>query len=393
MAHDRDTLITGIGLVSSLGATLDDHWVALNRPDGFAPVVDTDSFAPFMAHPIVPLAWDQQISKRDQRQMEAWQRIGTYAAGVALESAQLKGNPALLSDTHMIVAAGGGERDTDTDAAILSGYRKAPDPEAFLNQQLASGLRPTLFLAQLSNLLAGGIGIAHHIGGSSRTFMGEESSGAAAIRTAFARIAARQADIILVGGSYNAHRPDLLLHFRMNDLLLSQPFDGVWSRQTHGGGMVLGSVGCFLVLESREHAERRGVAAFATIAGVKLDRCRRASGDASANTRAQIEALRFDGSNAAVISGASGAADPTQEERALLAKLKLPVRASATALGHSIEPSFPASLALAALALRERRLFAPLEPAETPMTSPLSQALVTSWGHRRGEALALLRAA
>ena len=35
-------------------------------------------------------------------------------------------------------------------------------------------LRPTLFLAQLSNLLAGNISIVHGVTGSSRTFMGEE---------------------------------------------------------------------------------------------------------------------------------------------------------------------------------------------------------------------------
>jgi 3-oxoacyl-[acyl-carrier-protein] synthase II len=35
-------------------------------------------------------------------------------------------------------------------------------------------------------------------------------------------------------------------------------------------------------------------------------------------------------------------------------------------------------------------LFPPLEDAERPMTTPLTQALVTSWGHWRGEALALV---
>src|SRR3712207_8516744 len=42
----------------------------------------------------------------------------------------------------------------------------------------AGGLRPTLFLAQLSNLLAGNISIVHGVAGSSRTFMGEESAAA-----------------------------------------------------------------------------------------------------------------------------------------------------------------------------------------------------------------------
>ncbi len=52
--------------------------------------------------------------------MEAWQRIGTYAAGLALDSAGIKGNAEILDRTDMIVAAGGGERDLAVDIAILN---------------------------------------------------------------------------------------------------------------------------------------------------------------------------------------------------------------------------------------------------------------------------------
>ena len=125
---------------------------------------------------MAPLELDRQIPKRgDQRQMEAWQRIGTYAAGLALDSAGVKGNAELLSRMDMIVAAGGGERDYAVDAAILSALPSAADPGGFLNEHLMSDLRPTLFLAQLSNLLAGNISIVHGVVGSSRTFMGEEA--------------------------------------------------------------------------------------------------------------------------------------------------------------------------------------------------------------------------
>ena len=60
----------------------------------------------------------------------------------------------------------------------------------------------------------------HGVVGSSRTFMGEEASGADAVRIACARIAAGQGDLFLVGGSYNAQRPDILLHYEMGGLLL-----------------------------------------------------------------------------------------------------------------------------------------------------------------------------
>lgn len=396
MPHERDALITGIGLVSCLGSGIEAHWTALNNPAGFTPVLDTATFSPYAVHPMAALELDKQIPKRgDQRQMEPWQRIGVFAAGLALESAGVKGNTDLLSRADMIVAAGGGERDYAVDAAILSGYPKAAHPDAYLNEHLLGDLRPTLFLAQLSNLLAGNISIVHGVTGSSRTFMGEESSGTDAVRIACARIAAGQGDFTLVGGSYNAQRPDVLLHYEMGGLLARPPVAGVWERQAAGGGMLLGSVGCFLVIESRAHAEARGAVPFAHIASIKTGRSRRDPGQATANARAQFAAMEphYDPAGAAVISGASGVTAITAEEQAFLAGLGRPVRTTATALGHSLEPSFPASLALAALSVQRGTLFAPLEAAEAPMTEPLTQALVTSLGHWRGEALALVTAA
>ncbi len=388
----RDALITGIGLVSCLGEGGDAHWAALNAPDGFAPVVDMARFAPWMVHPMAPLELEGQIPKRgDQRQMEPWQRIGVYAAGLALDAAGVKGNAALLGAMDMIVAAGGGERDYAADAAILSALPAAADPGTLLNERLMSDLRPTLFLAQLSNLLAGNISLVHGVVGSSRTLMGEEACGADAVRVACARIAAGQGDLVLVGGSYNAERPDVLLHFEMGALNRKAPYAGVWQRQGSGGGLVLGSVGCFLVIESRAHAASRGVSPVARIAGVATDRCRRQPGQATANAARQLAGFAaLEPGAAAVLSGASGAPGPTTEEQAWLRGLGLPVRALATALGHSMEPAFPAGLALAALAVSRGRLFAPLEPEEAPMAGPLRQALVTGWGHWRGEALALV---
>ena len=121
-------------------------------------MADATSFAPYIVHRIVSLEFDRQIPKKgDQRQMEPWQRIGTYAAGLALDSAGVKGRQEFLSRMDMIVAAGGGERDAQVDLNVAANVDKAAKAEAFVNERLMSDLRPTLFLAQLSNLLAGNI--------------------------------------------------------------------------------------------------------------------------------------------------------------------------------------------------------------------------------------------
>src|SRR5439155_4784250 len=127
------------------------------------------------------------------------------------------------------------------------------------------------------------------------------------------------------------------------------------------------------------------------------DRGRRRPGEATATATQQFNVMRrhLDPGHAAIISGASGAPAATSEEADFLRGLGMPVRATATAFGHSLEPSFPANLALAAMSLSQRRLFAPLEIAdlEAPMAADQRQVLVTSWGHWRGESLAVVEAA
>jgi 3-oxoacyl-[acyl-carrier-protein] synthase II len=390
----REAWITGIGIVSCLGEGPDAHWQALGAGH---PQADTATYPPYIIHKLAPLDFDKQIPKKgDQRQMEAWQRIGTYAAGLALESAGVKGNAEVLARTDMIVAAGGGERDINADTAILSGLPGADKPEAFLNERLMSDLRPTLFLAQLSNLLAGNISIVHGVTGSSRTFMGEESAGVDAVRIALSRIEAGQSDIALVGGSHNSERPDLLMLYEFGGYALKDKFAPVWQREANPG-LALGSLGAFLVIESRAHADARGAKRMARLSAVLSDRCRRKPGDVTAGLKRLWDRIsgRLQPGKVAVISGASGAAPATAEERAFLAEHKdVAVRATGTYLGHAFEPQFPMNVALAALAVSRGNLFPPADGSgvERAMGGPLTQAVITSIGHWRGEGLALVEA-
>jgi 3-oxoacyl-[acyl-carrier-protein] synthase II len=390
----REAWITGIGIVSCLGEGAEAHWQGLceRRIN-----VDAETFAPHLVHPLPQLELDKQIPKKgDQRQMEPWQRIGTYAAGLALADAGIKGNAEALRRMDMIVAAGGGERDIAVDGTILTNKSKAADPGAFLNERLMSDLRPTLFLAQLSNLLAGNISIVHGVTGSSRTFMGEEAAGVDAVRIALARIAAGQSELALVGGSHNGEREDLLLLYDAGGHMLQAPFQPVWER-TERNGMVLGSLGAFLVLESRGHAEARNVKPLARLSQVLSERSARPPGAVGAALARMWRSLepRLASGRLAVISGATGAEPATGEERAWLAGLPdVPVRATGTVLGHGFEPQFAMNIALATLALGREKLFPPLDASgvERAYEGAPGQIAVTSVGHWRGEGLALVEA-
>ena len=394
-APAREAWITGVGIVSTLGEGPQAHWQGLNAAPRPA---DATTWAPFVIHPIAALDLDKQIPKKgDQRQMEAWQRIGTYAAGLALDSAGVKGNAELLARMDMIVAAGGGERDAAVDAMILSGLRNSDRPEAFLNERLMNDLRPTLFLAQLSNLVAGNISIVHGVTGSSRTFMGEESAGVDAIRVAHARIAAGQSEIALVGGSANADQISTMLLLVMGHRLWRGELAPLWERAAAGGGMASGSLGAFLVIEEKSHALARAATPFARLSAVLSGHAKRTPGAITAMLDGLWERVApgLDPEGLAIISGATGAEPATAEERAFLAaRAAIAMRATGSHLGHGVEAQFPMNVALAALALRQGRMFASFDPTgfERAMDASLRQVAVTSVGHWRGEGLALLEA-
>jgi 3-oxoacyl-[acyl-carrier-protein] synthase II len=166
--------------------------------------------------------------------------------------------------------------------------------------------------------------------------------------------------------------------------------------------MALGSMGTFLVAESRAHAEARGAKPLARLAAVMNDRCTREPGEATANAQRQWSAIApalRDGP-VAVMSGACGAGPITGEEHAFLEKIvgtgrRLAVRGTAAALGHGVEASFLANVILAISSVRRGAVFAPLDPddpLEATAAGGVTQAVATGWGHWRGEGLALIEA-
>jgi 3-oxoacyl-[acyl-carrier-protein] synthase II len=395
--QNKEVLITGIGLVSCYGEGADHHWETLGGDTAPAPLVNLDIVPPYGVHPLPEMDWAQQIPRKDQRQMENWQRLGTYAAGLALDDANLKENEDLLRTMDLVVAAGGGERDVATDEAIMRDAVTSNDREALLLERLPSDLRPTLFLAQLSNLLAGNISIVHKVTGSSRTYMGEETAGVTVLDNALKRISSGQSTHMLVGGSYNADRPDALLpHVLGHYVYDGGDKQGVHGRQSNGGGMRMGSVGAFLVLEDADHAKARGAKAYARLSAVSSDLGNRDGDTATARMDRMMDAISGETAPDAILSGSTGVSDATRFEMDYLASkfgAQTPVRAYQTLIGQPLEANFPAGVALAALALHKGGFYAPFEDAEKPATQSVENIVVTCIGHVCGEGFARIEKA
>ncbi|MFG3756960.1 hypothetical protein, partial [Klebsiella pneumoniae] len=81
-------------LVSCVGEGEAHHAADLG---GQPPMLDCSDPAPYARYRFPPFAFEPQIPKKvDQRQMAQCQRLGTYAAGLALAFAGLKGRQDLL---------------------------------------------------------------------------------------------------------------------------------------------------------------------------------------------------------------------------------------------------------------------------------------------------------
>lgn len=400
MTHE--VVVTGCGLLCAAGETANEIWDVLAAPGALTARVDSEAWPPFHIYPVPGYDLAAQVPKKsDQRAMGPAMQYGAYACGLALDAARVKGDEAVLSRLELIGVSDGGERDWEVDGRVLELLDRDSQAGAELNRILSDDLRPTLFLAQLPNLFGGNMSIIHGVAGATRTFMGEESASVDAFRIGFERIAAGQGDIFAVGGAFNADRPDLHAMYDAGGLLLAGPLTDLWERPD--AGICLGSAGAFLVMESAEHAEARGIEPLARVVAVSSDRGGRDPGAAAARAGRQLKRVRarLRTGRLAVMSGASGRGSVTREEQEFLegvaeSGLDCAVRGTAGALGHSMGAAFFVNAILGVICLRRNAVFPPLAPGSALESrlaeAPVDQALITGWGAVRGEGMALFEA-
>ena len=295
----------------------------------------------------------------------------------------------------MIVAAGGGERDIEVDTGDPHRRGQGQSAPGFLNERLMNDLRPTLFLAQLSNLLAGNIAIVHGVCGTSRTFMGEEAASIDAARIALARIARGESDIALVGAAHNGERKDLMVLYEFGDFNLKDKYAPVWARTRITAASRSARPACSWCWNRASTPKRAAQSHTRSCQRGRRPRPAQAAGRDGQDAGSAVGETRPRRRRRYLISGSTGVEAGGVGRGGFLKKHPgYPVRSTGTIFGHTLETQFPLGIALAALSISRGALFPPNDSTgiEIENAGAPTQIVVGGAGHWQGEGLALVEA-
>jgi len=160
--------------------------------------------------------------------------------------------------------------------------------------------------------------------------------------------------------------------------------------------VITGSGGAFLVLESREHAEKRGRKAYAQLGPVFSERARRRKDDLATVISGLAAKAGLPGDRSIMaLSGVSGGhAATTAEKKAFDVMHNVALRGFSTVVGHMKEAQFPFAVALAALAVHNRAAYPAFDAqTEKPFDGDTSAVLATTVGYHQFEGIARILAA
>lgn len=258
----NEVVISGIGLVIPDGVSIENPGYGHTTPETVQDPMLPDA-TPYQGIGLPDLDLETYIPKKaDRKAMTAQFLAGCYAAGAALLDANVDEHS--LSKCAIFAASDFPDRDPRAEAKVFEHFQQSFDSETeeLLINQLLGGLRPTAFLSRIPNLLAANISIVHALTGSSRTFVGGVLGGTAALEQACAEILRGDSDILVTGGSIVGTRFELLRKIYAQKQAGGSELDPLWQRSNQ---MVVGSAAVFLVLESKEHADKRGASSLATL--------------------------------------------------------------------------------------------------------------------------------
>jgi 3-oxoacyl-[acyl-carrier-protein] synthase II len=257
----RRVVVTGLGMLSPVGNTVESTWNALLAGQSGISLIDhfdTTAYATKFAGLVKNFNSEDFISRKDARKMDAFIQYGIAAGMQAMQDAGLDITEANASRIGAAIGSGIGGLgliEENHSSLVNGGPRK---------------ISPFFVPSTIVNMIAGHLTIMFGMRGPSISIATACTSGVHNIGHAARIIAYNDADVMLAGGAEKASTPlgvggfgaaRALSTRNENPQAASRPWD------KDRDGFVLGDGAGMMVLEEYEHAKKRGAKIYAEIVG------------------------------------------------------------------------------------------------------------------------------
>ncbi len=264
----RRVVVTGMGMVSSLGHTVATTWEGiLQGRSGMSPVTsfDASAFTTQFSSSVKDFSTDGYLLEKDARKMDAFIRYGMVAGMQAMQDSGLEITDANSHRVGAVIGSGIGGIGAIEDSALIIEH-KGP-----------RRMSPFFVPGAIINMIAGNLSIKYGLRGPNLAVTTACTSGTHSIGLAARSIMYGDVDAMLAGGAEMATTRVGLGGFAAARALSKRNDDPTgasrpWDKDRDG--FVLGDGAGVLMLEEYEHAKARGANIYAELIGFGM------SGDA-----------------------------------------------------------------------------------------------------------------
>jgi len=254
-------VITGLGVVSSLGMEIDEFWNNIkNGKSGISKIegFDTEGFSSQIGAEIKEFNPEKYIDRKDAKRMAKFTQYAVFAAMRALEDAGLDITDELAHETGVLIGSGIGGIEVfekQMERLVKRGPRR---------------ISPFFIPMMISNMAAGQVAIYTNAKGPNSNEVTACASGSHSIGEAMEIIKRGDAKVMISGGAEASITPSAVAGFSNMKALstrndepqkASRPFD------KERDGFVIGEGSGILVLEDYEFAKKRGANIIAEVSG------------------------------------------------------------------------------------------------------------------------------
>jgi 3-oxoacyl-[acyl-carrier-protein] synthase II len=261
----RRVVVTGLGLISPVGNTVNDGWANLVAGrSGVANVTkfDASALACRFAGEVQNFNVEDYFPAKDARHMDTFIHYGMAASIQAVRDAGLSTGDALTEDQAERVGV-----------MVGSGIGGLPMIEATHEEYRTRGARrisPFFVPASIINMISGHVSIFYGFKGPNLAIVTACTTGLHCIGEAGRMIEYGDADVMVAGGAESTVSPLGIGGFAAARALSTRNDDPAtasrpWDKDRDG--FVLGEGAGVLVLEEYEHAKKRGAKIYAELAG------------------------------------------------------------------------------------------------------------------------------